>query len=50
MLYVHLNLEPGPGHGIHESDLAVLEEYLTLVKRQDGQETDRISAWLEFRK
>ena len=50
LLYVHLNLEPGPGHGIHESDLAVLEEYLTLVKRQDGQETDRISAWLEFRK
>ena len=50
LLYVHLNLDPGPGHGAGESDLAVLEEYLTLVKRQDGQESSRPSAWLEFEK
>ncbi len=48
LLYVHLNLDPGPGHGAGELDLAVLEEYLTLVKRQDGQESSRPSAWLEY--
>jgi cyclopropane fatty-acyl-phospholipid synthase-like methyltransferase len=50
LLYAHLNLNPEQGHGTRESDLAVLEEYLTLFKRQDGQESTRPSAWLEFKK
>ncbi len=50
LLYAHLKLGPGPGHGAGESDLSVLEEYLTLVKRQDGQESSRPSAWLEYEK
>jgi cyclopropane fatty-acyl-phospholipid synthase-like methyltransferase len=50
LLYVHLNLTLDPGHGVKNSDLAVLEEYLTLVKRQDGQESSRPSAWLEYQK
>jgi len=48
LLYVHLNLTPGLGHGAIESDLAELENYLTLAKRQDGQESSRPSAWLEY--
>jgi len=48
LLYVHLNLTPGPGHGASESDLVELEKYLTLAKRQDGQESSRPSAWLEY--
>lgn len=50
LLYVHLNLSSDPGHGTQESDLAVLDKYLTLVKRQDGFESSRPSAWLEFEK
>ncbi|MFV1948508.1 MAG: class I SAM-dependent methyltransferase, partial [Anaerolineales bacterium] len=50
LLYVHLNLTPGPGHGASESELEELKKYLTLVKRQDGQESSRPSAWLEYEK
>jgi len=50
LLYAHLNLAPEPGHGTRESDLAVFGEFLTLFKRQDGQESSRPSTWLEFKK
>jgi SAM-dependent methyltransferase len=50
LLYVHLNQEPGQGHGASEASLAKLEEYLELSWRKDGEESDRPSAWLEFRK
>lgn len=48
LLYVHLNLGPGPGHGIQESDLATLANVLDLVWRKDGEESSRPSAWMEF--
>ncbi len=50
LLYVHLNLDSVAGHGTRPSDLAVLENGLALVKRQDGQESSRPSAWLEYSK
>jgi cyclopropane fatty-acyl-phospholipid synthase-like methyltransferase len=50
LLYVHLNPDPGPGHGTRETDLERLAEKLDLLWRQDGEESSRPSAWLEFRK
>ena len=50
LLYVHINPEPEPGHGASESTLKKLGEYLKLVWREDGEESERPSAWLEFRK
>jgi cyclopropane fatty-acyl-phospholipid synthase-like methyltransferase len=49
LLYVHLNLDQGPGHGTKETDLDKLAEKLDLIWRQDGQESSRPSAWLEFK-
>jgi len=48
LLYAHLRQEPGPGHGASEESLAKLGEYLELAWRQDGEESSRPSAWLEF--
>lgn len=50
LLYVHLNDDPSGGHGIHESNLNKLGEKLRLIKRTDGDESQRPSAWLEFRR
>ena len=50
LLYVHLNKSQGSGHGILESDLAQLESSLSLVNRQDGEESSRPSAWLKYQK
>jgi SAM-dependent methyltransferase len=50
LLYTHINPGPGEGHGATEGSLATLGEYLTLVRREDGEEFSRPSAWLEFRK
>lgn len=50
LLYVHLNKGQGPGHGINETDLLKLECSLSLVNRQDGEESSRPSAWLRFQK
>jgi len=50
LLYAHLTLDLGPGHGATETDLDILGRELTLVKRQDGEESARPSAWLQFRK
>ncbi len=50
LLYAHINTGPGPGHGASEAGLAKLEETLQLVWREDGEESSRPSAWLEFRK
>ena len=49
LLYVHLRQGLGPGHGASEASLAKLGEYLKLVWRKDGEESDRPSAWMEFR-
>ena len=50
LLYVHLNENPGPGHGTKESDLSILESNFSLVSRQDGDEFSRPSAWLRYQK
>jgi SAM-dependent methyltransferase len=50
LLYVHLSQNPGSGHGTKESDLKVLESALSLLWRQDGLESYRPSAWLQFQK
>jgi hypothetical protein len=50
LLYVHLNPDPGPGHGTRETDLDRLAEELELAWRRDGEESSRPSAWLEFTK
>jgi len=50
LLYVHLNESSGTGHGATEESLKKLGEKLKLVKRIDGEESSRPSAWLEFRK
>ncbi|MCJ7734067.1 MAG: class I SAM-dependent methyltransferase [Anaerolineales bacterium] len=50
LLYVHLNELPGSGHGAKEESLAKLKKKLTLIKRIDGDEYSRPSAWLQYRK
>lgn len=50
LLYVHLNEFPETGHGASEASLGKLGEMLHLVKRVDGEETARPSAWLEFQR
>jgi len=50
LLYAHLRSGPGPGHGASENGLARLGESLMLVRRDDGEENSRPSAWLEFLK
>ena len=50
LLYVHLSENPGSGHGTKESDLEVLVSALSLRWRQDGSESNRPSAWLQFQK
>lgn len=50
LLYVHLNEDNKTGHGASEKDLEKLGEKLELLKRVDGKESARPSAWLEFRK
>jgi SAM-dependent methyltransferase len=48
LLYVHLNEVTGFGHGASEASLTKLGEKLQLVKRVDGEESARPSAWLEY--
>jgi SAM-dependent methyltransferase len=48
LLYAHLKEDPSADHGASEADFKTLEENLTLVKRTDGKESSRPSAWLEF--
>jgi len=50
LLYVHLNEGPELSHGASETNLKKLGEKLRLVKRVDGEESARPSAWLEFEK
>ena len=50
LIYVHLNEFPEIGHGASEVSLKKLGEKLELVKRVDGEESSRPSAWLEFKK
>jgi len=50
LLYVHLNKSSGTGHGATEESLKKLGEKLKLVKRIDGEESSKPSAWLEFKK
>lgn len=50
LLYTHLNLGPVGGHGATEASLTAVGEHLELVWREDGEESGRPSAWLEFRK
>ncbi len=48
LLYVHLNEITEIGHGASEVSLTKLGEKLQLLKRVDGEESARPSAWLEF--
>jgi cyclopropane fatty-acyl-phospholipid synthase-like methyltransferase len=48
LLYVHLDDSTGRSHGATEAGLKRLEEHLRLVKRVDGEESNRPSAWLEY--
>lgn len=48
LLYAHLRQGSGPGHGASEEGLATLGDYLRLSWRQDGEESFRPSAWMEF--
>ena len=50
LLYVHMHQGQGSGHGTEESDLTQLESSLSLVNRQDGEESSRPSAWLKYQK
>ena len=50
LLYVHLDESSETGHGTTEESLKKLGENLKLVKRIDGDESSRPSAWLEFKK
>jgi cyclopropane fatty-acyl-phospholipid synthase-like methyltransferase len=50
LLYVHLNDDPGSDHGAKESDLALLGSNLSLISRQNGEESSRPSAWLKYLK
>jgi len=48
LIYAHLNEFPESGHGASEASITKLGEKLQLVKRVDGEESTRPSAWLEF--
>lgn len=48
LLYAHLRQGSGLGHGASEAGLATLGDYLRLSWRQDGEESFRPSAWMEF--
>ena len=48
LLYAHLRQGMDPGHGASEAGLAKLGEFLKLVRRTDGEESSRPSAWFEF--
>ena len=48
LLYVHLSENSDSGHGATQSGMDKMGEMLTLVKRVDGEESARPSAWLEF--
>ena len=50
LLYAHLDESSGTGHGASEESLKKMGEKLTLVKRVDGEESARPSAWLEYKK
>jgi len=50
LIYAHLNESPESGHGASEVSLTKLGEKLQLIKRVDGKESARPSAWLEFKK
>lgn len=50
LLYAHLSENPGVGHGATEASLKKLGEKLKLIRRRDGEEFSRPSAWLEFRR
>ncbi len=50
LLYVHLNESNETGHGASEKSLEILGEKLSLLKRADGEESSRPSAWLEYGK
>lgn len=50
LLYVHLNESSRASHGATEESLKKMGEKLTLVKRVDGEESDKPSAWLEYKK
>ena len=50
LLYVHLQQDLGSSHGASESSRGKLGDFLTLARREDGEESSRPSAWLEFRK
>ncbi len=48
LIYAHLKEFPETGHGASEVSLDKLGEKLKLVKRVDGEESTRPSAWLEY--
>ena len=50
LLYAHLSDKPGVGHGATEAGLKKLGDRLKLVRRTDGEESSRPSAWLELKK
>ena len=50
LIYVHLSENSDSEHGASEASLTKLGEKLQLVKRVDGEESARPSAWLEFKK
>ena len=50
LIYAHLNEFPESGHGASEASMTKLGEKLQLVKRVDGEESAKPSAWLEFKR
>lgn len=48
LLYAHLREGRDSEHGATEANLKMLEEYLALSWREDGEESSRPAAWLEF--
>ena len=50
LLYVHLNENNKSNHGATEAGIMVLKDHLDLVKRVDGEESSRPSAWMEFKR
>jgi cyclopropane fatty-acyl-phospholipid synthase-like methyltransferase len=51
LLYTHLKTDPDDDTGACEEDLALLEEKLKLVNRENGWEGEsRPSAWMEYEK
>jgi cyclopropane fatty-acyl-phospholipid synthase-like methyltransferase len=48
LMYVHLAENEKSNHGATEAGIRVLEKHFKLIKRVDGEESSRPSAWLEF--